>query len=579
MTPLPYPQTIWPRLHVRSAERRWVLVYALAVVFLTTLPYLAAAGRQGESWAFTGFVFGVEDGNSYIAKMLSGAAGAWLFRTPYTYLPQAGVLAYLPYLLLGKLTVPPAQHEQLVALFHMFRIAGIFACCLATYDFLAYFLGEVRWRRLGLLLATLGGGLGWLFAALGVTGWLAALPRGAILGLDLPLAYYSPEAFGFLELYGLPHLAFGRAFFLWALLAILGAISWTARQAGEARLARPSAANPYGLPDGLIAGLCLLGLGLMQPATVLVAWIVIGAFLAAVWAARRSFSIFRKTPLLWRAVWAGVIPAPLVIYTAWAFARDPVLRGWSAQNAIISPNPVYYLLAYGGLIPLVFIGVRRLWLSLGLPALLPLAWLVVLPVLAYAPVNLQRRLIEGVWVAWLVLALAALDRPVPAAAAGESGRVRRWLRPYLLILSALMLVPAFILLVGGMAAARSPAVPIFRPAEQAQAFTELAGQAAPGEVVLASYATGNALPAWTPLRVVIGHGPETVGLVDLLPQVAEVFASETSEAVRRAHLAEWHVRYVYWGPDERALGAWDPYTAPYLQLLLAVGDHQIFVVR
>lgn len=569
----------WPRLQIHAAERRWVLKFALLMVFLTTLPYLLAAGWQGDGWVFTGFVFGVEDGNSYIAKMLSGAAGAWLFRTPYTYLPQAGVLAYLPYLLLGKLTTPPAQHEQLVALFHLFRVAGIFVYCLATYDFLAYFLAEVRLRRLGLLLAALGGGLGWLFALLGLNGWLAALPRGAVPGLDLPLAFYSPEAFGFLELYGLPHLAFGRAFFLWGLLAVLGTVTWPENSAGVSWFSRFWHAQRLGLPGGLAAGLFFLALGLMQPATVLVAWVVVAAFLAAVLIACRSVELFRETGLLWRAFWAGLISAPLVGYTAWAFARDPVLRGWSVQNAVLSPNPVYYLLAYGGLIPLVVIGVRRLWQFRGLPALLPLVWLLIFPVLAYAPVNLQRRLIEGVWVAWLVLALAAVDHAVPALAPGETAPPRRGLKPYLLVFTSLTLVPAAILLIGGLAAARSPGIPLFRPAAQVHAFTDLAGRAKPGEVVLASYGTGNALPAWAPVRVVIGHGPESVELAELQPLVKQVYQSETPDAVRRARLSGWQVRYVYWGPEERALGDWDPGSAPYLQLLVSVGAQQIFVVR
>jgi len=79
---------------------------------VTMLPYLLGYASQGDAWRFTGFVFGVEDGNSYIAKMLSGSAGAWLFRTPYTPEAQRGVLAFLPYILLGKLASPPGLHEQ-----------------------------------------------------------------------------------------------------------------------------------------------------------------------------------------------------------------------------------------------------------------------------------------------------------------------------------------------------------------------------------------------------------------------------------------------------------------------------------
>jgi hypothetical protein len=57
---------------VKAQERRWVLGFAVVVLLITTLPYLLGFWLQGKEWVFTGFVFGVEDGNSYIAKMLSG---------------------------------------------------------------------------------------------------------------------------------------------------------------------------------------------------------------------------------------------------------------------------------------------------------------------------------------------------------------------------------------------------------------------------------------------------------------------------------------------------------------------------
>ena len=81
-------------------ERRWVLAFAIILMVITTLPYILGYARAGGDWEFTGFVFGVEDGNSYIAKMLSGASGNWLFFSPYTAYPQHGVIAFLPYILL-----------------------------------------------------------------------------------------------------------------------------------------------------------------------------------------------------------------------------------------------------------------------------------------------------------------------------------------------------------------------------------------------------------------------------------------------------------------------------------------------
>ena len=192
-------------MRINAKERRWVIGFAVVVMLITTVPYLLAFWSQGQNWFFTGFVVGVEDGNSYIAKMLTGSQGSWLFRTPYTAFPQSGFLAFLPYLLLGKLAAPPGEHEQLVVLFQLFRWGAGICSILATYDFLALFIEPVHLRRLGTAVASVGGGLG----------WLSVLGFQALWANRLPLDFYSPESFGFLDLYGLPHLALARAFLLW----------------------------------------------------------------------------------------------------------------------------------------------------------------------------------------------------------------------------------------------------------------------------------------------------------------------------------------------------------------------------
>ncbi len=189
-------------------ERKWVWGFAVVVMVATTIPYILALFNQGENWQFSGFLLGVEDGNSYIAKMLAGANGDWLFRTPYTNFPQQGVLAFFPYLLLGKLTAGEGQHAQLIALFHIYRFIAGCLMIVATYDFTAIFIEKVFFRKLSTILISIGGGFGWL----------------VVLGLNrfwangMPLEFYSPETFGFLSLYGLPHLALGRACLLWGIV-------------------------------------------------------------------------------------------------------------------------------------------------------------------------------------------------------------------------------------------------------------------------------------------------------------------------------------------------------------------------
>ena len=127
---------------ITRREWAWAAVVAALVMAATTAPYGAGYASQTAEWRFGGFLIGVEDGNSYIAKMGQGARGAWLFTLPYTSEPQRGVLIYTFYLLLGKLAGP--NHDTQVLVFHAARVALGFALVLVSYRFLAEFLPRVH---------------------------------------------------------------------------------------------------------------------------------------------------------------------------------------------------------------------------------------------------------------------------------------------------------------------------------------------------------------------------------------------------------------------------------------------------
>ncbi|TFH37648.1 MAG: hypothetical protein E4G99_01985 [Anaerolineales bacterium] len=502
-----------------SEERRWVWIYGIALALACSLPYVIGFAIAGTDWQFTGFVFGVEDGNSYIAKMLAGSSGEWLFRTPYTTMQQQGELAFLPYLLLGKLAAPPALHLQLTVLFHLFRWCVTPFAVFAIYRFSSLYIQRLSYRRWVTILATLGGGLGWTLPLLGKTAWMGSLP----------LDFISPETFGFLAFLGLPHLVLARGLILMAIQRYVesgrdGTRTW-----------RP--------------GVLLLVLTLVQSLSTLSAIAVI---------------FFHQALLLlgspqrrkeWRQTWMpaalrSVLPSlPLILYYVYRFSSDPFLQAWTDQNRINSPHPFHYLLAYGLIIvPVLYAITKQPWLDRPV-WILPVAWVMALPLLAYFPHNLQRRLVEGVWVALLILAAHGFEQWKAGARLKLSVRYA---------LTAMAHLSAISLFIGSFQVASQPALPAFVPGEQATAFQWLADHVAPGSVVLAAYATSNALPAWAPVVVPIGHGPESVGLEALKPQVEAVYGSLIQPAARLDWLRFAQVDYVFYGVHERALGTWDP---------------------
>ena len=515
------------RTMISKQEWRWAAAVAVAVMVLTTIPYLVAAGNRDAQWRFSGFLIGVEDGNSYLAKMGQGARDGWAYKLAYSSETQAGAVLFLFHFALGKLagTSPAAE----IVVYHVAR--GVFGLLLllVSYAFLAHFLPRVQQRRLALAWVAVGGGLGWLLILLRQSDFYGSLP------LDL----YSPEGFGWLTLFGLPHLALARALLLLGLLAYLNG-------------------------RGLWAGLALLGASLIQPLYVIAIWAVMGVdtLWAMFWLAGQD----RLRSLL-KAALAIVLSTPYVAYTVYVFSVDPVLRQWNLQNRLPSPNPIHYVVAYGPYLALAVGG----WFALRRrqPRLARFAagWLLIAPVLVYLPIPTQRRLIEGLWVPLVALAVLGLTVALH--------RWRAWLVPLLVVLA---LPTTLILWLGSFGAALRPAEPVFVPAGQHSVFAWLADHASPGQVAISAYETGNLLPAYTPLTAYVGHGPETVYLQDKLARVTAFYSAGTPDVGRQTLLVEGRISYVLYGPRERALGTFDPAGASYLAPLFSSGDYQVYAV-
>ncbi|MBU0703125.1 MAG: hypothetical protein KKC18_04595, partial [Chloroflexi bacterium] len=521
-----------------AREYRFVLVWGIVALAVASAPYLLGATLATESRIFGGFVYAVEDGYAYLAHMREGANGNWLFTLPYTPEPHTPRLFYLFHLLLGKLAALLPGNDltaRMVWVYHGARVIFGLGLLLTVYRFLAEFTQRLAMRRLAWLMTTFGGGLGWLLVALGQPNWLGSIPLDFIL----------PEGFTFLVLYSFPHIALARTLLLWGILFMLKA--WEEHP------------NPQSLisnhKHALLTGISWLLMGLIVPFYVAVAWAVTGAALLALW--------LRNKSVPWReGLLAGVavlLSTPVVAYSAWVFTTDRVYATWAAQNLILSPHPFHYLAAYGIPLLLAALAVRAAWRS-ERPAWLPLAWVAIVPLLVYLPFNLQRRLIEGAQIplnllaAWGLVKISKLQAPSPK------------LKSRLIIGVALvgLSLTNVLLVAGNSLALRGQPAPIYRDAGEIGALDWLNERVEPDDVILASYATGNYLPARVGARVFVGHGPESIQADEKKALAAQFFDATTDDTWRQHLLAEYGVDYVFWGPAERALGAFDPNDADFL---------------
>lgn len=495
-------------MYIDKSDRKWLMALFAGVILLTTVPYFVAFTHQGNQWVFSGFFLGVDDGNSYLAKMVTGMNGNWLFRTPYTTQMQNGIIAFIPYLLLGKLAHTPGLHIQLIMLFQLFRIVGIGTYILGTYQFMKIFVNNKLTRSIGMIFMVFGGGLGWLFPIFGIS---------QIMG-TIPLEFYSPESFGFLSLYSFPHLAVARGIVFTSLALFISYYE-----------PRSPVNHSYWIRPGIL----LFIAGIFQPLSSAIGLFLIVLFVVANQLIHKitKESIRRNLIILF---YTSLSALPVILYNGIAQYVDPYFKGWTDQNIITSPNPVHYFLAFIIPVFIILLQLSTFKKLVVLPRFLFLAiWVPVFLLLAYIPFNLQRRLPDGIFIALIVFMMSVIEN-------GDKKHTKIWL-----MAAGILILPSTLLIVAnGILSAIHPFEPIFITKNKAETYLQMSEIVKPRSNILANFQTGNEFPVWAPVSMVMGHGPESIHLKSVRDDVNYFFNPESMDEKRREILKKYEVDYV-----------------------------------
>ncbi|MDO9085811.1 MAG: hypothetical protein Q7U53_06355 [Anaerolineaceae bacterium] len=479
-------------------ENKWVIIFSLFVIVITTIPYWIGFNLQNEIYKFSGFIIGVEDGNSYLAKMMLGASGDWLFTTPYTAYPQMKFFAFFPYILLGKLTSAPEQTLQFICLFHLFRWMGILFLIKETYSFSLLFVKEKNTARVTTALLVFGGGLGWL-----------SIVYPQIYNNRLPLEFYSPETFGYLSFFSLPHLLFARGYLYRAFRILL----------------TMNNKNDYPSIGYLKSGLSLLLSGIFQPLNIFIGWLIVGSFYLYKLVIIRIPIKNLKEYLLW------IIPSvPLFFYNFFSFLFDPYLSAWQNQNRIISPPVVDYLLAYGMGLLFIFFAIKHKEIMKMKNLTFINIWIFLIPVLAYFPINIQRRLTEGVWLCFCIyIGMVVINN-------------KKFITRFIIV--TFFMFSYLFFTIGSLRTVLTLNPPIYNSNSFIDVANSLDQEIVKGDVILAPYNESNLLPVYLPIKVITGHGPESKNLSGISKSIASFYQGKLSSTETQDLLVTFDIKYI-----------------------------------
>jgi hypothetical protein len=508
---------------VSKQEYKYAVGWSAAIMLLTCVPYLVAWWYTPLNAVFPWTLFNSDDHGVYFAWMRQAADGKLLFRNLFTSEPQRGIYLQLYFLVLGQLARLPGIDVPLAYQIGRVLFGGL--TLVLVYRLGAFFTSDQFTRRCIFWTTALSAGFGWAF-------WhYREIQRGTP---DV----WQPEAITFASLYTNGLFAVSMALMLGLVVCLLRAEESGWRWAAG-------------------AGLCGLLLGNIHSYDVIhltAAWV---AYLALRWIVGRRFPVRE----LGYGLLAALIAAPSVAYMAWLYLTEPVFKA-RADTATLSPPIRQYLLGYGLLIPLSFVGAWRLWprnagkslAEVDLRVLLPIGWAVVGVIIVYLPFAFQRKLVMGEHFALAALAGVGIAWLASRAADGKSAMLRPLVAGLLvafLSLSNLRYLERDIRLALRENVTSTGIHPAYWLEADIRAFEWLRENTPPDATLLTWPLNGVLAPAFSGRQVYAGHWGETPDFPRRMGEVFDFYWGRGGAEARRALLRQAGVDYVLESPYER----------------------------
>jgi hypothetical protein len=518
------------------SEGRAIALFVVALVFASTLPYLAAwrATPDGRQYAGTTEASS-DDYPTYLAKMRAGARRELFYRSPYAPELDSTLTIRPLYGTIGAVT--GALGLPFWFGYHAARLL------LGALSLLAIFLvarAVARSRSetwAAALLAAVGSGVGWLVG------------REAARA-DWSYDLWVPELNGWHALLTNPH-------FPLATILMLAAFWGVARSLEEGRL-RPAAAG---------GAACAL-LAIVHPYDVVIVAAVLVLFgISGVLAGRTT------PPRLLRAglIFSGAALPGLAWIVASAVG-DPALAHMRQGQEV--GGALMIIAGAGLLLPLAAWGWRPLWRRNLLGAVLA-TWAATVPLLLILPLPFARRMVAS-WHLPLGLAAGlALSRLVAGLRSPAARRLAVAAAVVLLAASNLDILSYQVRLFSSP----RPGVLTSLPRDLLAAYRWLESQAPPRSIVLAPYAASNWLPAYTDLSPYYGHWAEAPAAEERRQRVDRFYRGGDGEAEQAAFLRRVGVDWILYG--DVGLGGYprlDLNRIPGVKPVHRIGGVEIYLV-
>ena len=557
---------------IERTEWRFVALIAALVLVLTSLPYVFAYVTTPADRHFMGIMLDVPDHGQYFSWYREFST-ANLSSNKLTPEPNQPIFFNLMWWGLAKIGVLLGVGYEFM--YQVMRVIGTVGFMWVAYRMCAWFFKDSLPRKLAFLTIIFSSGFGWALVILKYVLRTADVP--------LPFTLYVSEPNTFHSILGFPHFVVAATYILCFDLVLRG------QSKNQLRYA-------------LFAGLWALFMGWQHAYDLVLVWGILGAYTVAVFLRdfpqryRESQNVFASLPwyLIKSLIVIGLISFSPALYSVVLTQLDPVWKEVLAQfgNAGVYTPPLYQLpilLGPAFLVALFAAGhmlvKRRLnWDNKWLFAL---SWFVISFALIYLPVDFQIHMLNGWQVPIALLAVYGLFNIIGPALAKRRAlnsiaapRSNNKLSQTLAVIFFVAILPTNIYIWGWrFLDLNRHDYPFYLHKDDMTAMQWIEAQPDPNAVVLSALETGQFVPMLTGKPAYLAHWAQTLRFFEKQKNVAAFFDANTPDARRREILQQKDVRYVFYGPAERQLGAYDPSAASFLTLAFETSEVKVFAVR
>lgn len=534
---------------ITKPEWKFLLKVLVAVVVLTSLSRIFILLWMPAGYAPRGnTIMSFIDRYVYASYIEQAREGNFLFQDLFTAKEESAPMLNVFWLGAGLFARATDFSANFVLEF--LRILFIPLLLFAAYLLLAYFIKNIFQRKLAFLLASLGGGLG--FVLMPVL-YLIELfyPKGAILR-DLPIDLDNAETFLFTTNYYSAHFIFSTALFIFILLFAL--------------LAMDNKKLWYAAPAGVM-GFVLANFHPFTFASL--SFIFAAYFFYSLWKDRKeAFFLFKYLAI------SALLSLPSVAYHIHMF-KNPWWQNQIWHSGTVTPYIWAIIFGYG--LILVF-AVCSLWLSFEKKLEIKkegflLVWLIGQIILVFLPVSVQGRFFEGYSLALIILASYSLARFLEKRKWLVSGKLYAGIAFFMCFgLSYFFLIfldLRNIFLQGNL---------VYVPRDSFLAMAELKKDSGKDDLVLADIYNASMIPGVSLRRVFVGHGTETIDY-DRKYEILKKFMASVDPLERKAILINNKINYLFYDGNWEKEWKFNPDDDQFLEKIYERGEYKIYKVK